>query len=94
MNEKQRSLLARAKVIIDSSGLADSDKQLILDRLPFTGLPMIETFVLIGEEDPFSVDYLVKNLKVKLDAQGNLSKIDEIIKVERVELEEMLVTAN
>jgi len=36
---------------------------------------------------------IVKSLKKKLDAQGNLKKIHEIVKQERMEVEE-LITAH
>jgi membrane glycosyltransferase len=48
------------------------------------------TIVDVCEEDPFSVDAIVKSMQKKLEAQGNLKKIHEIVKQERRELEEAL----
>ena len=43
-----------------------------------------------NEEDPFGIDAVVKNLQKKLDAQGNLKKIHEIVKQESHDIEELL----
>ena len=51
---------------------------------------MLRMFVEVCKEDPFGVDAIVKSLKKKLDAQGNLKKIHEIVKQERRDIEELL----
>jgi hypothetical protein len=40
-------------------------------------------FVAVCVDDPFSINLLVKNLKLKLDAQGNLTKINAVKQQER-----------
>ena len=66
------------------------DKKLLIGRVPFVADIMLEMFVQVCEEDPFGVDMIVKSLKKKLDAQGNLKKIHEIVKQERMEVEELI----
>ena len=51
---------------------------------------MLQMFVEVCQEDPFSIDAIVKSLKKKLDSQGNLKKIHEVVKQERQEIEEAL----
>ena len=93
MSKGQNELLDKAKTIVDGSSLSDADKMMLLDRLPYAGSMILSMFVEVCEGDQFSTNMLVKNLKTKLDAQGNLTRIHEIIKQERVELENMLVAA-
>jgi hypothetical protein len=59
-------------------------------RIPFVSDVMLQMFVDICEEDPFSVDAIVKSMQKKLEAQGNLKKIHEIVRQEQRELEEVL----
>jgi hypothetical protein len=51
-------------------------------------------FVEVCDQNPFSIDIIVQNLKKKLDAGGNLSKIHAIVKEEREEFERRLAEAN
>jgi hypothetical protein len=66
------------------------DKKMLEGRIPFVSDIMLQMFVDVCEEDPFSVDAIVKSMQKKLEAQGNLKKIHEIVKQERRELEEAL----
>ena len=87
IDSKRNELTERAKIIIHGSSIALNDKQLLEGRIPFVSEPMLEMFVQVCEEDPFGVDAVVKSLKKKLDAQGNLQRLHEIIKQERIEAE-------
>lgn len=84
------SLVEQAKTIVEGSRLSAADKKLLIGRIPFVADVMLRMFVEVCTEDPFGVDAVVKSLKKKLDAQGNLKKIHEIVKQERRDLEELL----
>ena len=91
MTDQERgSLVEKASIIIQESHLTPADKKLLIGRIPFVADVMLEMFVQVCEEDPFGVDMIVKSLKKKLDAQGNLKKIHEIVKQERIEVEELI----
>lgn len=90
MNPDRTDLTARAFALIDGSKLSDADKELLRGRLPYAPTMVVQLFVEVCEEDPFSVDALVMNLKKKLDAQGNLQKLHEIAKQDKRELEAAL----
>lgn len=91
MTDLQRtSLVEQAKSIVEGSHLSAADKKLLIGRIPFVADIMLKMFVEVCQEDPFGVDAIVKSLKKKLDAQGNLKKIHEIVKQERRDLEELL----
>lgn len=79
-----------SRTIVEGSHLSSADKKMLLGRIPFVAEPMLQMFVQICEEDPFGVDAIVKNLKKKLDAQGNLAKLHEIVKQESHDIEELL----
>ncbi len=83
-------LVEKAILIVEQSHLSPADKKLLNGRIPFVAEIMLKMFVDLCEEDPFSVDAVVENLKKKLDAQGNLQKIHEIVNQERREIEEAL----
>lgn len=91
MTDQDRTkLVEKASIIIQQSHLTLADKKLLIGRVPFVADIMLEMFVQVCEEDPFGVDMIVKSLKKKLDAQGNLKKIHEIVKQERIEVEELI----
>lgn len=85
MDSDRKKLVLDASKIVESSHLGADDKKLLLGRMPFAPTVILQMFVEVCTEDPFSIDMLVKNLKMKLDAQGNLAKIHEIVKNEREE---------
>lgn len=85
------TLVEKAKHIVEESHLTKKDKEMLEGRIPFIAETMLQMFVSVCEDDPFSVDAIVKNLKVKLDAQGNLKRLHEIVKQERREIEDALV---
>ena len=91
---ERRELVKQAKAIVEQSRLSDSDKKLLSGRLPFVADMLLQMFVEVCNEDPFGIDLLIMNLKKKLDAQGNLSKIHEIIKQERREVEDLISAKN
>ena len=91
VNADRIDLVAKAIVIIEGSHLSIEDKKLIEGRVPFIADMMLRMFVEICDEDPFGIDAIVKGLKKKLEAQGNLEKLHEIVKQERREVEELLV---
>ncbi len=80
----------RATEIIEQSHLPLPDKKILEGRLPFVGENILQMFVELCDEDPFSVESVVRSMQKKLDAQGNLKKIHEIVKQERREIEESL----
>lgn len=83
-------LVEKAKSIIHGSHLSAKDKTLLEGRIPFVADMMLSMFVQVCEEDPFGVDAIVKSMKAKLEAQGNLKRIHEIVKQERREIEDSL----
>ncbi|KKU79183.1 MAG: hypothetical protein UY04_C0015G0037 [Parcubacteria group bacterium GW2011_GWA2_47_7] len=89
-DSKRTELTLRAKEIIHGSHLSTADKTLLEGRVLFIADSMLEMFVQVCDEDPFGVDAVVKSLKKKLEAGGNLKSIHEIIKQERREIEESL----
>ncbi|OGZ13360.1 MAG: hypothetical protein A3C93_04125 [Candidatus Lloydbacteria bacterium RIFCSPHIGHO2_02_FULL_54_17] len=87
---ERTTLVEEAKAIVIGSHLSAVDKKLLVGRIPFVADIMLRMFVEVCKEDPFGVDAIVKSLKKKLDAQGNLKKIHEIVKQERRDIEELL----
>jgi hypothetical protein len=81
-------LTEEARTIIRSSHIPEADKQILEGRVAFVALPVLSMFVELCKEDPFSTESIVKSLKQKLDAQGNLRRIHEIVKQERMEIEQ------
>lgn len=92
-DSKRTELTQRAKDIIHNSHLSVADKAILEGRVPYIAESMVEMFVQVCEEDPFSIDAVVGGLKKKLDAGGNLLKLHEIIKQERQEIEDSLTLA-
>ena len=91
MTDSSHSVLVNKAVsIVSQSRLSPADKKLLEGRVPFVAEAMLQMFVEVCEEDPFSIDAVVVSLKKKLDAQGNLKKIHEVVKQERREIEDML----
>lgn len=90
MSDSRNVLVEKARKIIDASSLSKGDKELLGGRMPYVAEPMIEMFVSLCEENPFGIDLVVKNMKLKLDAQGNLSKIHQIVNQENREVEDDL----
>lgn len=90
-DSKRTELTSRAIEIIHGSRLSGDDKMMLEGRIPFISDSMLEMFVQVCDEDPFGVDAIVKNLKKKLDAGGNLKRLHEIVKQERREIEDSLV---
>lgn len=90
-DQLRTGLVSKAVAIVDGAHLPISDKKILEGRIPFVSDIMLQMFVDVCEEDPFSVDVIVKSMQKKLEAQGNLKKIHEIVKQERRELEEALV---
>lgn len=92
MAEQLRTILVeKAIALVEESHLSATDKKMLEGRIPFVAEVMLQMFVDVCTEDPFSVDAIVKNMQKKIEAQGNLKKIHEIVKQERRELEEALV---
>lgn len=89
-DQSQTEYIERSTAIVESSHLSAEDKKMLLGRIPFVAKSILEMFVQVCEEDPFGVDAVVKNLKKKLDAQGNLKTIHEIVRQESKDIEELL----
>ncbi len=90
MDNAHQQLLETAKNYVTESMLTDEDKQLLLGRIPFIATPVLQMFVSVCNEDPFGASRMVENLKKKLEAQGNLRRLNEIMKREREEVEELI----
>lgn len=90
-DSKHADLTAQAKAIIHDAHIPPADKKILEGRIPFVAESMLEMFVQVCNEDPFGIDAVVKSLKAKLDAQGNLKRLHEIVKQERREIEDTLV---
>ena len=90
-DSKHDNLTTQAKQIIHDSHISPADKKILEGRIPYVAESILEMFVQVCSEDPFSVDAVVKSLKLKLDAQGNLKRLHEIVKQERREIEDSLV---
>lgn len=94
MTDSERTVLVeKARTIIHESHLSAKDKTLLEGRIPFVADMMLSMFVQVCEEDPFGVDAIVKSMKAKLEAQGNLKRIHEIVKQERREIEDSLAVS-
>lgn len=93
MKNDHEDIVGRARALIDASSLRNEDKSLLLGRIPYVDPAILKMFLQVAESDPFLVDMLVKNLKKKLDAQGNLTKLSKIISQERVEFDERFAAA-
>lgn len=92
MHEQSRKeLTEKAMAIVEESHISAADKKVLAGRIPFVADVMLQMFIQVCEEDPFSVDAVVKSMQKKLDAQGNLKSLHEIVKQECRELEEVLV---
>jgi hypothetical protein len=89
-DQEHTTVVEKAIAIVEESRLSAADKKLLIGRIPFVADVMLQMFIQVCTEDPFGVDAIVKSLKKKLDAQGNLKKIHEIVKQERQEIEELL----
>ena len=89
---ERTALVEKAITIVEESHLSQADKKLLIGRIPFVADAMLQMFVQVCQEDPFGADAIVKSLKTKLNAQGNLKKIHEIVTQERRDVEELLTT--
>lgn len=91
MPEQSHNELARqAAAIIEQSHISAEDKKILTGRIPYIADVMLRMFIQVCEEDPFGIDAVVKNMQKKLEAQGNLKRLHEIVKQERREFEEAL----
>lgn len=91
MEQRTRTeLISVSSDMIAQSHLSAADKKILLGRVPFAPDSVLQMFVQVCEEDPFGIDAVVKNLQKKLEAQGNLKKIHEIVKQESRDIEELL----
>lgn len=79
-------LIVKARYIIRHSHLTDSDKQLMLERIPFIDAQMLGLFIQSTEENPFSLDAIVESMKKKLETSGNLSHLREVLDKEASEV--------
>ena len=88
---QREALVEKAIALINGSHLTPTDKKLITGRIPFVADSMLEMFVEVCEEDPFSIDLVAKSLKRKLETQGNLAKLHQVIEEESKEALEMIL---
>jgi hypothetical protein len=85
MDPKYQELLEKIQKLIDSSTLTPEDKKLLTDRVPLLSTVALEIIVELLEQDPSSLEKLVKSTRLKISAQDNPEKIKEIIEQEREE---------
>lgn len=90
MSLTRQELTSKATAIVEQSHISAADKKLLAGRIPYIADVMLQMFIQVCEEDPFGVDAVVKNMQKKLEAQGNLKRLHEIVKQERREFEEAL----
>lgn len=90
MSLTRQELTSKATAIVEQSHISAADKKLLAGRIPYIADVMLQMFIQVCEEDPFGVDTVVKNMQKKLEAQGNLKRLHEIVKQERREFEEAL----
>jgi hypothetical protein len=81
-------LIVKARHVVRHSHLSDVDKQLMYERIPYLDLGMLALFIDSAEENPFALDAIVKSMKKKLDARGNLHRLHEILETEAAEITE------
>lgn len=93
-DQEHQVLVDKANNIVAGSHISDSDKALLSGRIPYISLSMLEMFVQVCEDDPFGIDAVVKSLKKKLDSQGNLAKLHQVIQQERIEAEQHASVSN
>lgn len=72
--------------IIYSSSLSEDDKALLADNIADIPDDFISAFVQICTEDPSTIDMVVNNMKLKIDAIQNPEKIQALIDQEKEEL--------
>lgn len=84
------TFVEKARAIVEGSHLSRGDKEILLGRLPYVADVVLKMFIEVCKEDLFSIEAVVRSLKKKLDAQGNLQKLHEIVRAEREEVEELL----
>ena len=89
-DQSRKELTEKAALIVEQSHVSAEDKKILSGRIPFVADVMLLMFIQVCEEDPFGIDAVVRNMKKKLDAQGNLKRLHEIVKQERREFEEAL----
>lgn len=89
-DQSRKELIEKAVTIVGESHLSAPEKKILSGRIPYIADVMLQMFIQVCNEDPFSIDAIVKNLQKKLEAQGNLKKLHEIVKQERREFEEAL----
>ncbi|GEM_PF-2517257 len=93
MPPEQRDLLIKkATAFVEESQLSPSEKKLLEGRIPLTPPAVLTMFVQVCEEDPFAINAVLKSLQKKLETQGNLVRLHEIIRQERREVEDALVS--
>lgn len=85
-----KALASKATEIVEESTIPLEDKKILRDRIPYCETNILAMFVEVCAQDPFSVDFIVRNLKKKLDAGGNLSKIHAIVNEEKEDFERIL----
>lgn len=90
IDQSRKALTEKASSIVEQSHISAEDKKILAGRIPFVADVMLLMFIQVCEEDPFGIDAVVRNMKKKLDAQGNLKRLHEIVKQERREFEEAL----
>lgn len=90
MKDDRKVLVERATNIVVGSHLSPADKKILLCRLPYVQDMVLSMFVELCAEEPFSIESLVRNLKMKIDAMGNLGKLHALIERDRREVDEAI----
>jgi hypothetical protein len=93
VDSERTALVEKAQAIVEHSSLNPDEKTLLLGRIPFAADVMLQMFVQVCEEDVSNINMVVRSLKRKLEAQGNLQKLHEIVKQERREIDELVMAS-
>lgn len=86
MDQQDFSIIDQAIQIIYSSSLSEEDKMLLADNIADIPDEFIRAFVQICTEDPSTIDMVVNNMKLKIDAIQNPDKVQSLIDKEKEDL--------
>lgn len=92
MDNQQLSISEKLLKIIESSTLNPEDKKQLSDTIEL--MPQEQQLVLFTllEEDPNTLDLIMKNFKMKLEAVDNPDKIQKIIDAENEDFNRALIS--
>ncbi len=90
MDNPKIPLIERCKEIVNNSRLKDEDKKLILERIPYAPVALLEVFIESCSGDGLMIEFVVRSFKRKLVAGDNPEKLRAVIAEERKELRDFI----